>query len=766
MHSTSIYAFAALVATLTAGKPMSFLNRESSTDMNASPLILRASTLDIEDGNVIVKRQTDESAGPDNSGGVIRTVMETASPHRYNTSTDINNTVKTIKPLHIPSICSAIQRDRQMGRPPMVYDWEGKENECYRLYVEERKSLDEVARYFKNEHGFAPSSSNNIQNQRWDFPSKQQPAHKNAPLVERVRQLWEVNTKQKEMLDILANEGFEIRERELMRLRAKNGWLMRTPNGTDAPFGGPVVRKKRRVDGAMVNYDVADGEQVPPQKKAALMATFDSDGQPFLSLPAKQKGIPRAMSPETERKRQERMDKLRAQSNDLLQTRKRRRRTRGWSGLPADPPLPPRYPSETTIDECKAFLHLENDTYQAMRDQFEQICRDDGVIKKTIAGPEKWQQVKERLTAENPKINREFHGPFNGVKTETKELALDVICMDVTKRMRVISNRMTIAEAKTVLAINPEQSRRVRNQFYEVLKADRFISKLEAGESHWEELKTRWVEVSDILQARMGTPEGVLDRTPERNKALDVLARDVQKRLRDEQAKADPTYVKQVNAGPGPGPASFQARRPERLPHGPPLPATSPYAPVASPPVKATKTPHAVRQASSQRTERIDPSLLAAASDSSHALSQLQQFAASASASDPQHQAPSFPPSTVPAQAPTTTTTPNSAHPQTQYNLALPIACLFRLSPASPIQPTPKVWLGTLATVSVDELHSQAGRQHPNFSVTRIEGMVPGQGQGQGAGESGLPIDREDELGAYLEYVAGSGKVAFAVWLQ
>jgi hypothetical protein len=37
----------------------------------------------------------------------------------------------------------------------MVYDWDGKEAECYRLYVEERKSLDEVIEYWK-EKGFVP----------------------------------------------------------------------------------------------------------------------------------------------------------------------------------------------------------------------------------------------------------------------------------------------------------------------------------------------------------------------------------------------------------------------------------------------------------------------------------------------------------------------------------------------------------------------------------------------------------------------------------
>jgi hypothetical protein len=65
-----------------------------------------------------------------------------------------------------------------------------------------------------------------------EFPSKQNPAHKNVELVERVKQLWERNTSQREMLRILNEEdGFDIKERELMRVRAKNRWLLRVPNG-------------------------------------------------------------------------------------------------------------------------------------------------------------------------------------------------------------------------------------------------------------------------------------------------------------------------------------------------------------------------------------------------------------------------------------------------------------------------------------------------------------------------------------------------------
>lgn len=37
----------------------------------------------------------------------------------------------------------------------MVYHWDDKEAECYRLYVEEKRSLDEVISYWES-RGFTP----------------------------------------------------------------------------------------------------------------------------------------------------------------------------------------------------------------------------------------------------------------------------------------------------------------------------------------------------------------------------------------------------------------------------------------------------------------------------------------------------------------------------------------------------------------------------------------------------------------------------------
>jgi hypothetical protein len=42
-----------------------------------------------------------------------------------------------------------------LGGVAMVYNWDDKEGECYRLYVEEKRNLDEVIAYWEV-RGFTP----------------------------------------------------------------------------------------------------------------------------------------------------------------------------------------------------------------------------------------------------------------------------------------------------------------------------------------------------------------------------------------------------------------------------------------------------------------------------------------------------------------------------------------------------------------------------------------------------------------------------------
>src|ERR1700709_831617 len=192
------------------------------------------------------------------------------------------------------------------------------------------------------------------------------------------------------MLRTLNEEGFDIRERELMRVRAKNRWLLRVPNG--------MKSKKPDTDQEVINQLqqalYQDGQLGDGEGEEDSMGAISIPGQ--AAPPIDRAGSP-PLSPEVMKKRQERLAKLQAESAERWASRKRRRRTRGWAGLPADPPGPPRFPSETTIDESKAFLSLDSRLYRDIRARFQRICEDSDIIKKTIAGPERGEAAKDRL---------------------------------------------------------------------------------------------------------------------------------------------------------------------------------------------------------------------------------------------------------------------------------------------------------------------------------------------------------------------------------
>lgn len=368
---------------------------------------------------------------------------------------------------------------------------------------------------------------------RWGFPSKQNPAHKNTALVARIKQLWEHNTNQRDMLRILTEEGFDIKERELMRVRAKNRWLLRVPNGTkphapELPTAVPHDTPPEDEGLLALQQEVYKHEEASNATGNFPNESATTDGK---------SPTPTGLSTEAFARRQERLDRLKSESAERWASRKRRRRTRGWGGLPADPPGPPRFPSETTIDESKQYLRLDNAMYRDLREQFQQICQESGFIKKTIAGPEKWQAAKSRLVQEIPHLQQLFDAEPN--ERDAKALALDVVCTDVTKRMRTLERRMTIAEAKNSLGINPEESRQIRNAFYDTLKMDHFTSKLEAGDEHWRELKAQWIRDQPLLQQILSPGHADPAHTI-KLKALEVLCRDVMKRLRDDQSKRDP----------------------------------------------------------------------------------------------------------------------------------------------------------------------------------------------------------------------------------
>ncbi|KAK8163891.1 hypothetical protein IWX90DRAFT_487206 [Phyllosticta citrichinensis] len=606
----------------------------------------------------------------------------------------------------------------------MVYEWEGKEADSYRLYVEKRRSLDEVMEYWKL-RGFTPSKrAFQTQFKRWDFPSKQNPAHKNPALVARVKELWETNTSQRDMLQILNDEGFELRERELMRVRAKNRWLLRVPNGMKgAPTMPPPQRMGSLSDALMTEVQNAVGQEnsrtsAPPEASAPIDTASEQ-------------------SPEVLRERQDRLEKRKQESEERWASKKRRRRTRNWAGLPPDPAQPPRYPSETTIDESKAYLDLDNEKYRELRDQFQAICSEEDVIKKRLAGPERWQGVKDRLIAENEHLSGVFARDHGGEEGDKRALSLDVICTDVTKRMRTMERRMTVAEAKNIIGVNPEESRVIRNNFYDILKAEHFTSKLEMGIEHWEKLKEQWISDCPILQRILS--EGDADaQQAQKLKALEFLCRDVVKRLHDDLSRRNPSGKKLLNNGPGPGPAPPKpgqsiARGPASQNRGPSSakPAPLGYAQAMN---STAGPPNAAEL-------QIDPSLLLAASD----------------LADQQDEEYSRQPSSEPEYM--------AAQPAQEFSYyaepsPTPIPVYFRLHQHSLIQAEPRIWLGALTSGTMEELRDLSTRAHPGSSVVRIEGVV----KGPDLKEVNYPIDDNEELGGYLAHMS-SGKVTFAVQL-
>ena len=535
------------------------------------------------------------------------------------------------------------------------------------------------------------------------------------------------------MLRVLRDEGYDIKERELMRLRAKNRWLLRVPNGMkgqNADFG---------LDGQADGPD--DGEEVVHELARSMYPDMPQEllaAAHITQVPKKataQQVVSPELAPEVIAKRLARRQKLAAESDERYAARKRRRRTRGWAGLPADPPGPPRFPSETTIDESKQLLRLNTEIYRQIREHFQAICEETGVIKKTIAGPDKWQAVKDRLIQENTHLQSVFW--TDNTQLEQKALTLDVLCMDVTKRMRTLSRRMTIAEAKNHLGINPEQSRQIRNSFYNILKADHFTSKLEAGDEHWKELKELWINGLPVLQQILA-PGGSDSHHELKVKAMEILCRDVMKRLRDDQTKRDPTRKKStsdyehgntrpttISTNNMPGIANNDYTMMNGISNG--ISTLASQALATAPSFQQTGMSH-----NAYSDMQIDPTLLLAANDPSIAISH------------------------------------NRSHLQSSP-LAIPI--YFRLSPLSNIQTNTKLWLGTLNSTSVHELRHLALEKHEHehaaIQVVKIEGVVRSEhslhGQGQGK-EVSFAIDEDDELRAYLNHVEG-GKATFVVQL-
>lgn len=530
------------------------------------------------------------------------------------------------------------------------------------------------------------------------------------------------------MLAILHNEGFgSLTERELTRIRDKEGLKLRVASVKAGPRrASSSIPAKRK-------HDEQTGEDVASEPDVQVKGSIDNDdGATILAI--RQPSLDTELTEEVIQKRQARFEKLQAESLERLQKRTRRRRTKSYAGLPPDPPAPPRFPSETTLEESKVILHLDKSMYANIRAKFEDICQEHNVIKKTEAGYDKWQAVKHQLIDEFPPIQ-----PLFTVEDQAQLnhhfLALEMICNDVTKKLRTMKSRVTIADAKNVLGLDPEQGRQIKAAFHQILKADHFTSKLETGPEHWQGLKQKWIDGLPLLQTILAPGNADPDHT-RKVKAMEHLCRDVMKRLRDSQTKEEKSRKggNLIDRDSTPRAANAITKSPVQR---------------STPQSNPERNPTAV-QDTGGKTHSKDQNFDGISTLASQALASAP-LPMSPPLNRQQHQQLSYDydsqidPSLLSAAA-------NLPGYQSEQPHFPSIPVYFRLAPTSQVRGSPTVWVGTLAAPTVAALRELAvvDRPYSNLVVGRIEGLIKAENS-----ETKLTISDDDELLAYIQHVKG-----------
>jgi hypothetical protein len=613
-----------------------------------------------------------------------------------------------------------------------------------------------------------------------------------------VKELWERNLSQKEMVSMLADEGYEVGDREVARIRSKNGWLMRSNGGYPAV---DVARRQRTgstedaADGAG-GASNADGGDYPGNDNgnaATAGVQVQEDQSNYWNYgatglePVDAQVQEETLNAVREARREYRKRAYEAESHERWATKKRRRHTKPYGGLPPDPPGPPRFPSETTLTEAKQILQLDKKAYSTMRERFYTICVDAAVYKKTLVGPERWESLKDQLVRESMHLRAIMWDPTD---MEKKKLAIEVIACDVTKRIRTEATAVKLADAKVILGLNPEEGRLVRGQLYNLLAQEKFTSKLEEGLEFFDELKQRWIaespELSRVVAAGPTDPE-----YQRKVKAINVLCKDATRRYRDdvfrlgktpaillppsETSPSKPKGKRATSAGKETSqeattPAQASTTGPETAATETPAETNQPRRRGRPPGVKNKKKPFPHVQSrlvlADSGTEAdqqlVDAQLGANMSAESQSQSPfvddsyVEVYAGAQQAQTYQPQQPQPPPAQQPQQQQQAPQPP--APTPTSSN---GVAAFFRLTGAA-IMMFPGVqgqWIAPLTERTMGELRRAAIQKTPGGICYKIEGIVK---DGKG-GELPLPVSDEGELETYLQHVQGSGAPTFCI---
>ena len=443
--------------------------------------------------------------------------------------------------------------ERRGGRQ-QKYDWDDKRDICYKLYVQEKKSPRQIVRHFCELFNVDESELPSERcfrrqfNEIWKFPPRRGArltAETEPIVVERMKELWEQNLDIAKIRQTLEDEGWEMGNNEFRKLRRTTGCMRRGTVGAFVVMPEGVQPKR--------NWSKKRGfiEMNPDPRTVAMQQTAAEAEE----LSVLQQQNLATLTPAESARRAQRLIDLQAKDEQAFASRKRRRRIRGFGHLPADAPgMAPRYESETTLDESKAYLHLSNEMYTTIKDDFEVIAREMNIErKKTHIQDGKWQAAKDRLVAENLHLSEMMH-PLQP-DLDKRVIGLDVICQDVTKRIRDEGKRLTIAQANVVLGLNPSSSKTLRRAFYDILANDKFTTRLACGDEHWEELQAAWRATSPLLQ------QVAAENDPQKVKAVYTLCRDATKRYNDNMIKMDPNRKQFQRPDYGPGPGAVRTNR-------------------------------------------------------------------------------------------------------------------------------------------------------------------------------------------------------------
>lgn len=433
---------------------------------------------------------------------------------------------------------------------------------------------------------------------------------------------------------------------------------------------------------------------------------------------------------------------MEAESTERWITKRRRRRTRQYAEMPADPPGPPRFPSETTLGSSQKILGLDKAAYADARQQFQSICESLGITKKTVAGPDAWGDAKNNLISRVEALRNAFW--VDKANLEEKELALDVLCCDVTKRMRESEKPMSMTEVKNVLGLDPDKTRQARAVFYKILEAEGCTSKVALGSERWHALKQKWVDECDILQrtlSRLEDPQVFVMK----HKAMDALATDVIKRLRDDQSKRKDN---QANSGTAAA-AAASASSLENLDLGAPAGSMEqlPGDPSGFADLLVPNQSHHVHPPRMLPDHLLDAQMamqipMDAALDNSLLLDPNAQGGFMDS-----HQQFMTDPAQLSAGASSFAATQATSFQTATPNSTLVPIYLRELANLGPIG---DLWIGFLSmpSPSLEELRQVAAQKIPGSTCTAVEGLVKVPGMG---GQSvGLPIHDDAQLAAHL----------------